>query len=67
MKAVISEAIEGVGAFIDIVREITAFFQPIFKAESWRQIIYRNQQEEVRRLRGKLHWEGDLDQMRKDN
>jgi Arc/MetJ family transcription regulator len=31
-----------------------------------RLMVRLKQQEELRRLRGKLHWEGDLDAMRKD-
>jgi|TARA_B100000745_G_C20076125_1_gene367516 Arc/MetJ family transcription regulator len=27
-------------------------------------IVKRNQQQAIRQLRGKLHWEGDLDKMR---
>ena len=27
-------------------------------------IIKRNQQQAIRKLRGKLHWDGDLDEMR---
>jgi Arc/MetJ family transcription regulator len=34
--------------------------------EALRQMIALKQQEDVRRLRGRLHWEGDLDEMRRD-
>jgi len=27
-------------------------------------LVKRNQQQAIRKLRGKLHWEGDLDEMR---
>ncbi|HUB89243.1 MAG TPA: type II toxin-antitoxin system VapB family antitoxin [Dyella sp.] len=29
-------------------------------------LVKLSKQEEIRRFRGKLHWEGDLDAMRKD-
>jgi Arc/MetJ family transcription regulator len=29
-------------------------------------LVRLSKQEEIRRFRGKLHWEGDLDAMRKD-
>jgi Arc/MetJ family transcription regulator len=29
-------------------------------------VIRLNQQEKIRQFRGKLHWEGDLDEMRTD-
>ena len=32
--------------------------------QSLRLIVQQNQKSAVRQLRGKLHWEGDLDQMR---
>jgi Arc/MetJ family transcription regulator len=31
-----------------------------------RTLLRLRQQEEIRRYRGKLHWEGDLDAMRRD-
>lgn len=31
-----------------------------------RTLLKLRQQEDVRRFRGKLHWEGDLDEMRRD-
>ena len=31
-----------------------------------RTLLRLRQQEEIRRFRGKLHWEGDLDAMRRD-
>ena len=31
-----------------------------------RTLLRLRQQEEIRRFRGKLHWEGDLDVMRRD-
>jgi len=34
--------------------------------ESLRLLIRLRQQENVRRVRGKLHWEGDLEEMRRD-
>jgi Arc/MetJ family transcription regulator len=34
--------------------------------ESLRLLIRLRQQENVRRMRGKLHWEGDLEKMRRD-
>jgi Arc/MetJ family transcription regulator len=34
--------------------------------ESLRLLIRLRQQENVRRMRGKLHWEGDLEEMRSD-
>jgi Arc/MetJ family transcription regulator len=34
--------------------------------EALRTLIGRNRQEEFLALRGKLHWEGDLDRMRRD-
>jgi Arc/MetJ family transcription regulator len=34
--------------------------------EALRKLIRLKRQEEIRSLRGKLHWEGDLDQMRRD-
>jgi Arc/MetJ family transcription regulator len=34
--------------------------------EALRLLIQLREQEQVRSLRGKLHWEGDLDEMRKD-
>jgi Arc/MetJ family transcription regulator len=34
--------------------------------ESLRLLIRLRQQENVRRMRGKLHWEGDLEEMRRD-
>jgi Arc/MetJ family transcription regulator len=33
--------------------------------EALRTLIRMRQQAEVRNLRGKLHWEGDLDEMRR--
>jgi Arc/MetJ family transcription regulator len=30
------------------------------------RIVALKRQEEIRRFRGKLHWEGDLDAMRRD-
>ena len=30
-------------------------------------LIKLKKQENIRRFRGKLHWEGDLDEMRRDN
>lgn len=35
--------------------------------EALRTLIRVKGQEEIRSLRGKLHWEGDLDAMRTDN
>ena len=32
--------------------------------EGLRLLIRRNRQQEIRKLRGKLKWEGDLDEMR---
>ncbi|MFO7570043.1 MAG: type II toxin-antitoxin system VapB family antitoxin [Smithellaceae bacterium] len=32
--------------------------------EALRQLIRRSKQQQVRNLRGKLHWEGDLAEMR---
>ena len=34
--------------------------------EALRLLIQLREQEQVRSLRGKLHWEGDLDEMRQD-
>jgi Arc/MetJ family transcription regulator len=34
--------------------------------EALRQLIALNRQQNVRRLRGRLRWEGDLDAMRRD-
>jgi Arc/MetJ family transcription regulator len=34
--------------------------------EALRKLIRLKRQEEIRSLRGKLHWEGDLDAMRRD-
>ena len=34
--------------------------------EALRRLIRLNRQAEIRSLRGKLHWEGDLDEMRRD-
>ena len=34
--------------------------------EALRTLIRLRRQEEIRSLRGKLHWEGDLDEMRRD-
>jgi Arc/MetJ family transcription regulator len=34
--------------------------------EALRKLIRLKRQEEIRSLRGKLHWEGDLDEMRRD-
>jgi Arc/MetJ family transcription regulator len=34
--------------------------------EALRRLIQLKRQEEIRQLRGKLHWEGDLDEMRRD-
>jgi Arc/MetJ family transcription regulator len=34
--------------------------------EALRTLIQLKRQEEILALRGKLHWEGDLDQMRRD-
>jgi Arc/MetJ family transcription regulator len=34
--------------------------------ESLRLLIRLRQQENVRRMRGKLHWEGDLEKIRRD-
>ena len=34
--------------------------------EALRTLVRLKRQEEIRRLRGKLHWEGDLDEMRRD-
>jgi Arc/MetJ family transcription regulator len=34
--------------------------------EGLRLLIRRNNQAEIRKLRGKLHWEGDLQAMRRD-
>ena len=35
--------------------------------EALRLLIQINRQKKVRRLRGKLRWEGSLDEMRRDN
>lgn len=32
--------------------------------EGLRLLVKRNKQQAIRKLRGKLHWEGDLDEMR---
>lgn len=32
--------------------------------EGLRLLVKRNKQQSIRKLRGKLHWEGDLDEMR---
>ena len=32
--------------------------------EGLKLLVKRNKQQAIRRLRGKLHWEGDLDEMR---
>ena len=34
--------------------------------EALKLLIKFGQQEEIRKMRGKLHWEGDLQQMRHD-
>jgi Arc/MetJ family transcription regulator len=34
--------------------------------EALRTLIRLKRQDEIRSLRGKLHWEGDLDEMRRD-
>lgn len=34
--------------------------------EGLRLLVRMKTQEDIRTLRGKLHWEGDLDEMRKD-
>ena len=34
--------------------------------EALRTLIRLKRQEEIRQLRGALHWEGDLDEMRRD-
>jgi Arc/MetJ family transcription regulator len=34
--------------------------------EALKKLIRLKRQEEIRSLRGKLHWEGDLDEMRRD-
>jgi Arc/MetJ family transcription regulator len=34
--------------------------------EALKTLIRLKRQEEIRSLRGQLHWEGDLDQMRRD-
>jgi Arc/MetJ family transcription regulator len=34
--------------------------------EALRTLIQLKRQEEIRELRGQLHWEGDLDEMRRD-
>jgi Arc/MetJ family transcription regulator len=34
--------------------------------EALRKLIRLKRQEEIRSLRGKLHWQGDLDDMRRD-
>jgi Arc/MetJ family transcription regulator len=34
--------------------------------EALRLLIKLREQEQIRSLRGKLHWEGDLDEMRQD-
>jgi len=34
--------------------------------EALRTLIQLKRQEEIRQLRGQLHWEGDLDEMRRD-
>ena len=34
--------------------------------EALRMLIRLKRQEEILALRGKLHWEGDLDEMRRD-
>ena len=34
--------------------------------ESLRLLIRLRQQENVRRMRGRLHWKGDLEEMRRD-
>jgi Arc/MetJ family transcription regulator len=35
--------------------------------EALRTLVRLRKQEDVRRLRGKLHWEGDLQAMRRDS
>ncbi len=34
--------------------------------EALRKLIRLKRQEKIRSLRGKLHWEGDLDELRRD-
>jgi Arc/MetJ family transcription regulator len=34
--------------------------------EALRTLVRLKRQEEIRELRGKLHWEGDLDELRRD-
>jgi Arc/MetJ family transcription regulator len=34
--------------------------------EALKTLVRLKRQEEIRQLRGKLHWEGDLDEMRRD-
>jgi Arc/MetJ family transcription regulator len=34
--------------------------------EALKRLIRLSRQAEIRSLRGKLHWEGDLDEMRRD-
>jgi Arc/MetJ family transcription regulator len=34
--------------------------------EALRTLVRLKRQEDIRELRGKLHWEGDLDEMRRD-
>jgi Arc/MetJ family transcription regulator len=34
--------------------------------EALKTLVRLKRQEEIRKLRGKLHWEGDLDEMRRD-
>jgi len=34
--------------------------------EGLKLLVQRKKQENIKNLRGKLHWQGDLDEMRKD-